>query len=518
MDEKNMEKNEVVIDLQRLFKAILNRIWLVALVPIVCAIVTFLGTFYLVTPKYDAAAMFYVNNNNLSIGDTTFSISSSDISASRGLANSYIVILKTRETLIDVIDYAEVDLSYAQLNGMISAEAVNSTPIFRVTVTSDDPVEATKVANAIEHILPNRIKDIIEGTSAKVVDTAVVPATPSSPDYMLNTITGYVIGLAITILVVMLQDIFDVQIRTDADISRTCNYPILASVPDMNSTSKNSSYYYGYDYGEKKRRTAPVGANEAIKVIGPDINFAASEAYKRLRTKLQFSFSDGSNSHVIGISSAMTGEGKSLTSVNLTYMLSQLDKKVILVDCDMRRPSLAVKLNIEKNPGLSDFLSGQSNLDRLIQRCSLSEDTEPFDVLVAGRNPPNPIELLSSKRMQMMLDQLRRVYDYFILDLPPVGEVSDALAVAKVSDGMLLVVRQHYCNRHALSDTVRQFEFMDAKILGIICNCASDSGKAYTYKKEYYGRYYRRYHRYEGSYAVSAKTAKKNVSSQKEKR
>ena len=230
MDEKKMELNESAIDLQRVIGAVLNKIWLVALVPIVCAVATFLGTFYLIAPKYNASAMFYVNNSNFSFGDTSLSISSSDITASKNLVNSYIVILRTRETLNDVIDYAGVDITYKELSGMITASSVSSTEIFRVTVTSTSPEEATKLANAIEYILPNRIKNIVEGTSAKVVDTAVVPTSPSSPDYTYNTIVGFAVGLIAVVAAIVLKEIFDIKIRTEEDITLCCSHPILAAV------------------------------------------------------------------------------------------------------------------------------------------------------------------------------------------------------------------------------------------------------------------------------------------------
>ena len=150
MDERTIERNdEIEIDLQRLFGALVSKAWLIGIVSVVCAVVTLLGTVLFITPKYQSAAMFYVNNSSMSLGDVASSISSADISASRGLVKSYIVILNTRDTLNDVIDYAEVDRTYGQLKGMITAEAVNSTEIFKVVVTSSDPREAENIANAI---------------------------------------------------------------------------------------------------------------------------------------------------------------------------------------------------------------------------------------------------------------------------------------------------------------------------------------------------------------------------------
>ena len=519
MDNKTIEKNEEVeIDLQRVFSAVWKRAWLVAIVSVVCAVATLLGTLFFITPEYQAAAKFYVNNSSISVGSASVSISSGDLVTSRNLVDSYIVILKTRETLNDVIDYAGVNRTYSEVKGMLTAEAVDETEIFQVTVTSTDPQEAEKIANAIAYILPKRIGTIIEGTSAKVVEAAVVPSAPSSPSYTKNTLVGFLMGFVLSVAAVALLEIFDTTIRTEEDVMQICKHPILAAVPDMAAPSKGGSYYYGYGNDRKKGSRKPHSSGKgAIKqpvLIGGEISFAASEAYKLLRTKLQFSFADDNNSRVIAVSSALSGEGKSLSAVNLAYTLSELGEKVILLDCDMRRPTLAEKLGIKKKPGLSSYLTGQSELVNLVQPCNIKDDENAFHVIAAGQNPPNPIELLSSARMEVALKTLRKVYDYVILDLPPISEVSDAMAVAKETDGILLVIRQNYCDRVALSDTVRQFEFINAKILGVVFNCTSEhSGK---YGKGYYKKYYKKYGEnygrgYENSYKASAEKAKQKA-------
>ena len=509
MEENKTNRNEAMdIDFQSLMRTLLNKSWIIAAVSVLCVVLVVLGTFFLITPKYESAAMFYVNNNNLSFGDTSVSISSGDLSTSRNLVDSYIVILNTRETLVDVIDYAGVSYSYKELQGMISASAVNETEIFRVVVNSPDPQEAEKIANAIAYILPKRISTIIDGTSAKVVDTAVVPSSPSSPSYTKNAVVGFLIGFVLTVGVIALREIFDITVRTEEDVAQSCPHPILAEVPDMAIPTKGSSYY-GYGASKKGKFTS---GNQPKKqaLMGPSISFAASESYKLLRTKLQFSFADENDCHVIGLSSALSGEGKSLTAVNLAYALSQLDKKVLLVDCDMRRPTLAEKLGILKYPGLSSYLTRQCHLNELVQDCGLEGCESAFQVITAGQNPPNPVELLSSDRMKKALGVLREVYDYVILDLPPVGEVSDAMAIAKETDGILLVVRQNYCNRVVLADAARQFEFINSKTLGVVFNCTSEhSGK---YGKGYYKRYYKRYYRgyryaHANSYAYSEAAA-----------
>lgn len=528
MDENAIKQNEEVeIDLKRLFDAVWNRIWIVVLVTVLTGALAFVGTLLFITPKYESSAMFYVNNGSLSIGNASLSLSAGDISASRGLVDTYIVILQTRETLVDVIDYSGVDITVGELRGMITAAAVDDTEIFRVTVTHPDPETAEVLANAVAHILPKRIDRIIESTSAQVVDTAIVPTAPSSPDYTKNAVIGLLAGLLVTVVIIVLRELFDTSIRVEEDIQRVCPHPVLSAVPDMLAPSKGGKYRrrrygYGYGYGYGKKNAA--AENDEPILIGEGISFAASEAYKLLRTKLQYSFADEKNSRVIGISSALTAEGKSLTAVNLAYSLSQLDKKVLLIDCDMRRPSINDKLPVQKSPGLSGYLSNQVHLDTLIQKCGIEGEENAFDVISAGQNPPNPIELLSSARMIRLLTRLREAYDYIILDFPPVGEVSDAMAVAKLTDGMLVVVRQHYCNRIVLAEALRQFDFVGSKMLGVVYNCATESGGSYSkgYYKRYYRRYYKRYSKYSRygygyGYEHAAKKAAKQETEKSEK-
>ena len=502
-------KDGVQIDVRRLWNAVIGRWWLVAVSAIVCAVLFFVGTFYLVTPQYTSSALFYVNNN-LSIGDTALSITSSDITAAKSLVDSYIVILKSRASLNEVIDYSGVDCTLGELQGMISAASVNSTEVFEVKVESSDPKEAEKIANAIAYILPKRISSIVEGTSAKVVDYAVVPSAPSSPSYPKNTLFGFATGLILSVAYLVIRELFDVTIRSEEDVTQCCDAPILASVPDMTAQSKGGRYY---GYGSSNKNQKKTVANQAPILLGRNISFAASEAYKLLRTKLQFSFAGETTCPIVGISSALAGEGKSLSAVNLAFTLAQLDKRVLLIDCDMRRPSLATKLQIAKVPGLSNYLTGQATLTDVIQPCG-GDVKEGFDVIASGRNPPNPIELLSSNVMEELLADLRSSYDYILLDLPPVAEVSDALVAAKMCDGVLLIARQNYGNTVALAHAVQQFDFVETRILGIVLNAMTERSVRYGYG---YYRYGKKYYKYGGRYGYGYGARTKSSPETKEK-
>ena len=498
MDNKNIKNEEIEIDLSRLFGALLKRAWMIGIVAVLCAILTLVGTVLFVAPKYQSSAMFYVNNSSLSVGDA-LGITTGDLSASRGLVKTYIVILNTRATINDVIDYAGVDRTYGEVKRMISAAAVDSTEVFRVVVTCEDPEEAEKIANAIAYILPKRIANIIQGSSAKVVDAAVRPSGASSPSYTKNTMMGFLIGFVLMAALIVVKELLDNTIRAEEDITQNCEHPILAPVPDMAATGKGASHY-GYGRGAQRGKEGAADTEQVTKpLFGAGIGFAAKESYKLLRTKLQFSFADHDGCHVIGITSALPMEGKSLTAINLAHSLSELGKRVIVLDADMRRPSLAEKLGIQKKPGLSSYLTGQSDLNQLVQYCGIDGDQQAFHVISAGQNPPNPAELLSSKRMSVALEVLSKHYDYIILDLPPISEVSDALAVAGKLHGILMVVRQNYCNRVALAAAMRQLAFVEAKVLGVVFNAVSEEHHSYGRKYHgYYKRGYGYYSRYYG--------------------
>lgn len=230
-------------------------------------------------------------------------------------------------------------------------------------------------------------------------------------------------------------------------------------------------------------------AREREYMIGPNRSFAAAEAYKLLRTNLMFSFSSSKNCRVFGMTSSIRGEGKSLTSINLAYTLAETKKRVLLIDCDMRIPTLAKRLEIEQTPGLSNLLVGINGINDAIRKFTsvVDDDVEiTVEVIPSGDIPPNPSELLSSERMTRLLDVLKEHYDYIILDLPPVTAVSDAVIASRMVDGMVVVVRSDHAERRALAETIRQLRQVNARILGFVFNGAGGSGSSYYKKKGYY--------------------------------
>lgn len=219
-----------------------------------------------------------------------------------------------------------------------------------------------------------------------------------------------------------------------------------------------------------------------------NLSFAAKEAFKRLRTNLQFCFPDQEGCGVVGITSSHPAEGKSLTSINLCYSLAQLNKKVLLIDADMRRSSVADKLGLKARPGMSNLLMELNNTSGVLQEYVPKDESYGFYFLAAGDVPPNPSELLHSARMSRLIAGLRSRFDYIVMDLPPVGAVSDAQTVSGLVDGMLVVVRQNHTTKPLLDECVKQLKLTNTRILGFVINGAVEgASKSYSYGK--YGKY-----------------------------
>lgn len=236
-----------------------------------------------------------------------------------------------------------------------------------------------------------------------------------------------------------------------------------------------------------KQKTPGLGSRADQKnMIGDHLNFAASEAYKLLRTNLMFSMPDENKCRIVGVTSSIRGEGKSTTAINLAYMLAETGKNVLLIDCDMRLPVIAKRLYCPNSPGLSNLLAGLSN--SVVQKTTLHEH---LSVVTSGSIPPNPSELLGSERMKAAVDTLSEHFHFIILDLPPVSAVTDALVISEIINGMILVVRQNYSNKQALSASIQQLQYAGIKILGFVMTDAKMNDKKY-YSKKYYakGDYY----------------------------
>lgn len=249
MEFKNKRngEEEYSIDIIRLLKNLWHRAWVIVLATVIAGGAAFAWSAYMIKPRYSSSIMMYVNTSSISVGGASLSLG--ELNAAQSLVKTYIVILKSRTTLEKVISEAGLDYNYNQLLGMISASDVDSTEIFRITVTSGDPYEAAKIANCIAEVLPVRVADTIDGCSMRLVDGAIVETAKKYPSITGYTERGMLIGFALSCLILIVIDLFDDVIRDEDYIIQTYDIPVLTRVPNLLEENSSKYYYRSYRAG-----------------------------------------------------------------------------------------------------------------------------------------------------------------------------------------------------------------------------------------------------------------------------
>ena len=242
--KKNNSDQVVEIDLLEVAAALWQHIIAILLTGIIFGALLFGYARFFVTPKYEANALFYVNNSTFSLSSAV-AISTGELSAAADLVDTYVAILQSRANMELVISRSGVDYNYEQLRKMIDAKAENSTGLFRVTVTSANPEEARTLANTIASILPEKISDIVANSSVEVVDYAVTPHSRVSPSYIKYAAIGLLAGMVFCSAIVLIRFFNDTIIHNEDYLLNTYTAPVLATIPDLTAKTPKKYGYYG---------------------------------------------------------------------------------------------------------------------------------------------------------------------------------------------------------------------------------------------------------------------------------
>lgn len=369
---------------------------------------------------------------------------------------SYARVATTSVVLQPVIDRLGLDETSGDLAERLSVSPHTGTSIIQVTAEDDDADEAAVLANSVAASLTAVIENLSPAgpsgdrlVKATVIEPAIAPDTPTSPRPLLYLILGALLGVLAGVGQAFLRSVLDTRVRNVADLAEITDVPLLGSV------------------GRGDGRDGHVQA------------WANAEAYRRLRTNVGFTGLGGERKPSIVITSALSGEGKTQTAVNLAKVLAQAGESVLLIDADLRRPMAATRLDVDGAFGLSDVLTSRIDLSDALLR--IGDDT--LDLLPAGTIPPNPSELLGSTRMATLLEWAEEHYDHVVLDSPPVLPVTDATVLAATTGGVILVARHGVVTRPELSNALDLLEAGSARVLGVVLNDmpATTSGSYQSY-------------------------------------
>jgi tyrosine-protein kinase Etk/Wzc len=339
-------------------------------------------------------------------------------------------------------------------------------------------------------------KKVIEEQSlfsnARIIEPAQANLRPISPNRTGNITVGSIVGLAVGIGIVLLIAYTDTTVHSPDELEKN-GFIVLSAIPLITENALAAANRVGLEIAENLR-TKP--SPHLITQIDPKSPIA--ESYRSLRTAVQYA-SIESQVRTLLVTSSIPQEGKSTTSTNLAIVIAQSGARTLLIDCDLRRPVLHSVFGIGKDPGLVNCLVGNVPIEDAIHETGIPN----LHLLPSGAIPPNPSELLGSRRMRVLLEELKERYDTIILDSPPVGTVTDSVVLSTLVDATLVIVRAHKTKMEFLEKTRESLERISPNALGVVLN---DFDVSQSYGSTY--RYYR-YYKYYGYYSQDEGSSKK---------
>jgi tyrosine-protein kinase Etk/Wzc len=338
-------------------------------------------------------------------------------------------------------------------------------------------------------------------SNARIIEPALPNFGPISPNRSGNITTGSIMGLAVGIGIVLLIAYTDSTVHSPDELEKN-GFTVLSAIPLITENALSVANRQVAAFAE----TFP--AKPAPHLITQiDMKSPIAESYRSLRTAVQFSAIEAQVRSIL-VTSSIPQEGKSTTSTNLAIVIAQSGARTLLVDCDLRRPVLHSVFGISKDPGLVNALVGTVPLEEAIHQTGIPN----LDLLPSGSIPPNPSELLGSRRMRVVLEELKERYDTVILDSPPVGTVTDSVVLSTLVDSTIVIVRAHKTKMEFLEKTREALERITTNLIGVVLN---DFDVAQSYGSTY--RYYR-YYKYYGYYSQNEDGPMSSQPSEKKKR
>ena len=307
-------------------------------------------------------------------------------------------------------------------------------------------------------------------TSIHVVDSADIPTWPSRPRTKINLAAGMGLGLMLGFALALLFESLDTNLKTMTDIEQTLQLPLLAAIPKVDAEELLPSVF-----------------RESALAKGASSWSRSAEALRGLRTSILLS-SPGTPPKVLMVTSTRPAEGKSSIATLTAIMLALNSSRVLLIDADLRRPAVHMRFRMGKGLGLSSVLSGKATIEEAILEWP---ELPTLHVMTSGPVPPLPSELLGSRQMQEVIEDLRGSYDFIVIDTPPVMPVTDAAVLGRLTDAAILVIRYGAAQRHVVQRSVDMLDRSGAHLLGVVVNAVDFKAPEYS---EYYGRKYYEYY------------------------
>jgi capsular exopolysaccharide synthesis family protein len=444
------------MDLQDYLRVLRKR-WRLILVCVLVAVAGAAAVTYVIKPSYSATAQLFVSTRN-SAGDIA-GVYQGQLFSQAGVT-SYADIIDSPSVLDPVIASLHLDTTANQLSKQVSATSPLNTVLIDVSVNDRYPATAQAIANRVATQFARVIEQLetpVSGGPSPVKVTVVQPATrptaPASPRKKLNLGLGLLVGVAIGVGGAVLRESLDRSVKDPEEMQAITGAPTLGVI--------------GYD---------PEFAKHPLMVISKP-NAPVSEAFRQLRTNLQFLNVDAAKKALV-FTSSIPLEGKTTTVCNLAVAVAQTGATCLLIEGDLRRPKAAEYMGLDSSIGLSTVLTGKLSVQEAAQRWG----SDGLYFLASGALPPNPSELLGSRNMRALLAEAEQAFDLVVIDAPPLLPVTDAAVIAGFADGAILVTHTGSTHRDQVARATEALRTVDVKLLGTVLTMVATKGPdAYRY-------------------------------------
>ena len=441
------------INLKELFDYFIDKIKYIIIATLVCCLIGGIYTKFLTVPMYKSSTTVILGSNQEGTG-----ITQSDISINNNLVSTYAEIITSRRVLEQVQKELNESYTYKELASEISVSSINNTQIIKITVSDNNALNAKIIANLVAKVFTVEVPELYNLDNVHILDVAIEEDEPYNINVAKSSIIGGVLGLVLSSGIFFVIYYFDRTAKSVEQVEEVLQMPILGSVEET-----------------KNLKEELVVATNPKEII--------SEQIRTIRTNLQFTSADEKIKTIL-ITSSIPSEGKSFISSNLATAFAQNNKKVLIVDCDMRKGRVNKIFKISNRIGLSNLLAYKEDDEENLEDYVFKTKIDNLYVIPRGKVPPNPSELLNSQKTAKLISLLSEIFDYIIFDGPPVNGLSDSLIMSDFVDRTIVVTSLNSAPIELLESTKKMLTNVNAKVAGVIVNKVprrKSSGKSYYY-------------------------------------
>ncbi len=457
------------INLKRLLEVTLSLKWIIFGMMILMLAIGYVYSFYYVVPKYESSiklvlAQVVQGSNELKKSDA---ITQSDLTMNNQLVSTYTEIIKSKNVLKKVIKQLHLDITIEELAKKITVNSIKETQILKISVLDESPELAQNIATEIANAFKEEVSSIYNINNVNIIDSAELSEEPANINHVKDLIMFEILGVFLSCGIIMVIYLIDTTLKDENDIETELGVSALGMIP----------LYKEEISGERSELLSFDDSKSPI-----------TECFRTLRTNLVFARNNKNLKNILIISS-FSSEGKSYVAANLAMSFAKTNKKVVIVDADMRKGRQHSIFNVKNSKGLSNCLSNISKFDSTsinqIAKYVKSTEYPNIHLIPSGTRPTNPLELISSDKMLELLSILDKIYDYVIIDGTPTNIVSDSIALSKYVDATVIVGEYKKTKIEAINKVKKSIENVGGSITGVILNKCPITEKAYT-EKYYY--------------------------------